>query len=249
MSAITTAAEAEAAIAQLSDLIAKLRMVVEEETALVHAGKVRNAATLGPVKSELATRLYIVGETMKANAKFLTQSAPASTAALHAMQETFRAVLQRNMVVLATAHAVSEGIVRGFPATLRATERRTFTAPPAAPPRPIRNRDSRWPSAACCSLWKRSAGDTGQLVPYPRERRIPVADRTLPEQAMVGYQGLSVNIHLKSGANGTSRPIAFPIAPARCATDVSTAMTRSSIAKTAAVSAKSSNSGPSCATP
>ncbi len=112
MSAITTAAEAEAAIAQLSDLIAKLRMVVEEETALVHAGKVRNAATLGPVKSELATRLYIVGETMKANAKFLTQSAPASTAALHAMQETFRAVLQRNMVVLATAHAVSEGIVR-----------------------------------------------------------------------------------------------------------------------------------------
>jgi hypothetical protein len=112
MSAIKTAAEAEAAIAQLSDLIAKLRLVVEEETALVYAGKVRNAATLGAVKSQLAARLYVVGETMKANAKFLAQSAPASTAALHAAQETFRAVLQRNMVVLATAHAVSEGIVR-----------------------------------------------------------------------------------------------------------------------------------------
>jgi hypothetical protein len=112
MGAMTTAAEAEAAIAQLSDLIAKLRLVVEEETALVHAGKVRNAATLGAVKSELAARLYLVGETMKANAKFLTQAAPASAAALHAAQETFRAVLQRNMIVLATAHAVSEGIVR-----------------------------------------------------------------------------------------------------------------------------------------
>ena len=59
MGAMTTAAEAEAAIAQLSDLIAKLRFVVEEETALVHAGKVRNAATLGAVKSELAARLLM----------------------------------------------------------------------------------------------------------------------------------------------------------------------------------------------
>ena len=50
MTAITTTAEAEKAIAQVADLIDKLRGVVEQETALVHAGKVRNAATLGPAK-------------------------------------------------------------------------------------------------------------------------------------------------------------------------------------------------------
>ena len=56
MTAITTTAEAEKAIAQVADLIDKLRGVVEQETALVHAGKVRNAATLGPQKSELDRR-------------------------------------------------------------------------------------------------------------------------------------------------------------------------------------------------
>ena len=33
-------------------------------------------------------------------------------AALHQMQQTFQTVLQKNMIVLATSHAVSEGIVR-----------------------------------------------------------------------------------------------------------------------------------------
>ncbi len=112
MNPITTNAEAEQAIALMADLIEKLRSVVEQETALVHAGKVRKAAALGPTKSELASRLFTAGEGLKANAKFLLQAAPAGAAALRGVQETFRAVLQRNMIVLATAHAVSEGIVR-----------------------------------------------------------------------------------------------------------------------------------------
>jgi hypothetical protein len=110
--AITTRAEAEQAIAQAAELIEKLRGLIEQETALVHGGKVRNAATLGPQKSELTSKLYLAGESLKANAKFMLQAAPASAAALAKVQEAFRAVLQRNMIVLATAHAVSEGIVR-----------------------------------------------------------------------------------------------------------------------------------------
>jgi hypothetical protein len=110
--AITTTAEAEQAIAQVAELIEKLRGVIEQETALVHAGKVRNAATLGPRKSELTSKLFVTGESLKANAKSLVQAAPASAAALADVQATFRAALQRNMIVLATAHAVSEGIVR-----------------------------------------------------------------------------------------------------------------------------------------
>jgi hypothetical protein len=108
MTTITTTAEAEKAIAQVANLIDKLRGVVEQETALVHAGKVRNAATLGPQKSELTGKLFVAGEGLKANAKFLLKAAPASAAALRNMQEAFSAALQRNMIVLATAHAVSE---------------------------------------------------------------------------------------------------------------------------------------------
>jgi hypothetical protein len=112
MNPITTAAEAESAIALMTDLIEKLHGVVEQETALVHAGKVRKAAALGPTKNELAGQLYAAGERLKANANFLLRATPASAAALRQMQEAFQAVLQKNMIVLATTHAVSEGIVR-----------------------------------------------------------------------------------------------------------------------------------------
>lgn len=112
MSPITTAAEAEKALDDVTGLIDKLRGVIEQETALVHAGKVRNAAALGPTKSELAGQLFAYGERLKANAKFLLQAVPARCAAVHGLHEAFRAVLQKNMIVLATSHAVSEGIVR-----------------------------------------------------------------------------------------------------------------------------------------
>jgi flagellar biosynthesis/type III secretory pathway chaperone len=112
MNAIATSADAETAIAQVADLIEKLRHVVEEETALVHAGKIRKAGALGATKSELAGQLSSRAERLKANAKFLLRAAPAAAAALNRVQETFRVALQRNMIVLATSHAVSEGIVR-----------------------------------------------------------------------------------------------------------------------------------------
>jgi flagellar biosynthesis/type III secretory pathway chaperone len=112
MNAMTTNAEAEKAIAQVAELIEKLRDVVEQETTLVRAGKIRNAATLTAAKSELTSKLFVAGEALKANAKFLLRAAPASAAALRGLQEAFAGVMQRNMIVLATAHAVSEGIVR-----------------------------------------------------------------------------------------------------------------------------------------
>lgn len=112
MSPINTAAEAELAIAEIADLLERLGGVLEQETALVHAGKVRKAAALGATKSELAGQLFAGGERLKANAKFVLQSTPARLTALTRRHETFRAVLQKNMIVLATSHAVSEGIVR-----------------------------------------------------------------------------------------------------------------------------------------
>jgi hypothetical protein len=112
MSGITTAAEAERAIDDLSALIQKLSGLMEEETTLVRAGKVSHTVDLGRTKAELAHQLYTAGERMKANAKFLMQAVPARCAALARVQDAFRAVLQKNMIVLATTHAVSEGIMR-----------------------------------------------------------------------------------------------------------------------------------------
>ena len=111
-SAGTTPADAEQAIEAVAGVIGKLHEVIERETALVQKGEVRNAAGLAVAKAELAGQLFACGEWLKANAAFVLQSAPASVAALKGVDEAFRAVLQRNMVVLATAHAVSEGIVR-----------------------------------------------------------------------------------------------------------------------------------------
>jgi hypothetical protein len=112
MSPITSTAEAEQAIENLALLIQKLSGLVEQETALIRTGHVRKATNLNQEKSLLAGELYNLSERLKANAKFILKVAPARCAALAHLQEAFRLVLQKNLVVLATAHAVSEGIVR-----------------------------------------------------------------------------------------------------------------------------------------
>ena len=112
MSLITSIVEAEKAIADVTALIEKLSGLLEEETALVRAGKVKRANEIGPAKSRLANELYSAGEHLRTNAKFLMQSVPARCAALQRLQEAFRGVLQKNLMVLATTHAISEGIVR-----------------------------------------------------------------------------------------------------------------------------------------
>lgn len=112
MTPIKTAAEAEQAIDDLAALIEKLTGVIEEETALIRAGRVRNATALEPAKSELAGRLFTASQRLKTAANVLKQTAPERRTALMQLQEKFRAIMQKNMIVLATAHAVSEGIMR-----------------------------------------------------------------------------------------------------------------------------------------
>jgi flagellar biosynthesis/type III secretory pathway chaperone len=112
MTPITTTAEAERAIADMAALTEQLSILLDQETRLMHAGKVRGAAALAPAKAELAGRLFAAGERIKASAKFLQPAVPARCLALLRLQENFRGIVQKNMVVLATAHAVSEGIVR-----------------------------------------------------------------------------------------------------------------------------------------
>ena len=110
---ITTTADAENLVRHLLAAMDALVATVEQETGLVRAGKLRQAATLEPTKTELA-RLYAADTAqVKANLPTLSEHVPDLLAALRKQHDTFNALLQINLTVLATAHAVSEGLVRG----------------------------------------------------------------------------------------------------------------------------------------
>jgi hypothetical protein len=66
-----------------------------------------------PKKTELSRRYVNAIAHLKASQKYLFQTAPELLNTLHRHHDVFRAMLQVNLTVLATAHAVSESIVRG----------------------------------------------------------------------------------------------------------------------------------------
>ena len=111
--AISTPAEARKLAEDLMDVMSGLLGVIERETELVRAGKLREAMEFEPRKTELSRRYVGAIGQLKASQKFLSQAAPELLTTLHRHHDTFRAMLQINLTVLATAHAVSEGIVRG----------------------------------------------------------------------------------------------------------------------------------------
>ena len=119
---ITTVGEAESVIANLGRIMDALLNAVEEETVLVRAGKLTEAGRLSAAKSELAGTYLATTERIKASRPFLSRSLPEQLAELRRRHEAFHAVLQINLTVLATAHAVSEGIVRGVSDEINRTQ-------------------------------------------------------------------------------------------------------------------------------
>ena len=110
---VESAAEAENLVRHLLAAMDALVATVEQETELVRAGKLKEATNLEATKTELA-RLYAVDTAqVKANLPVLKQHVPDLLAALRQQHDTFNALLQINLTVLATAHAVSEGLIRG----------------------------------------------------------------------------------------------------------------------------------------
>ena len=110
---IATASEAERAIANLHKIMDRLVDTVEEETARVRAGHLRDAVELDGAKVELA-RLYAAEtDRVKLAKDIIAQSLPDALDSLRTRHDAFQALLQTNLTVLATAHAVAEGIIRG----------------------------------------------------------------------------------------------------------------------------------------
>jgi len=109
----STPAEARKLAENLMDVMSALLGVIERETELVRAGKIREAMASEAKKAELSRRYVNAVTHLKASHKYLTDTAPELLTTLHRHHDVFRAMLQVNLTVLATAHAVSEGIVRG----------------------------------------------------------------------------------------------------------------------------------------
>jgi len=136
--AISTPAEARKIAGDLIEAMSALLGVIERETELVRAGKLREAMQLEGQKGEQSRRYTLAVEHLKKSQAYLSQVSPELLTTLRRHHDTFRAMLQINLTVLATAHAVSEGIVRGvdadiqrrnMPNTYTATGQRTSPGP------------------------------------------------------------------------------------------------------------------------
>ncbi len=115
---IADQADAQQVIGHLSDVMDALIGVVEEETKLVRAGRLTEVARLRAEKTNLA-RLYLADTArLQASQPYLAKAVPGVLQVLRERHNTFRAMLQINLTVLATAHAVAEGIIRGVSAEI-----------------------------------------------------------------------------------------------------------------------------------
>jgi hypothetical protein len=110
---ITNADDAERALANLNTIMDRLETTVAEETARVRVGHLRKAVELSEAKIELARHYAAESARVRTASALIAGSLPEALAALRERHDRFRAALQTNLTVLATAHAVSEGIIRG----------------------------------------------------------------------------------------------------------------------------------------
>jgi hypothetical protein len=117
--------------------------VIERETALIRAGKIADALRLETQKTELSKRYVASVALLNGSHVYMKRATPDLLTALTRHHETFRAMLQVNLTVLATAHAISEAIIRGVnteiqrkqaPATYTASGGRTKPNPRNAAP-------------------------------------------------------------------------------------------------------------------
>jgi hypothetical protein len=140
---ISTVAEAERAIASLNTIMDSLEATVAEETARMRAGKLRHAVELDAEKTDLARRYAAESARLRAAVPLVAQSLPQALAGLRERHAAFQQLLQTNLTVLATAHAVAEGIIRGVsgemarkqtPSTYGASGRANAPSPRASQP-------------------------------------------------------------------------------------------------------------------
>ncbi|MGO4403883.1 hypothetical protein AB4Z10_06405 [Bosea sp. RAF48] len=113
---IADALSARALIEAVLEALGALSHLVGEETELVRAGRLPEAMTREPRKTELAG-IYMRGvEQVKLNAVALARFAPDQVKRLKNAHLAFQNLIETNQIVLATARAVSESVIRDLAA-------------------------------------------------------------------------------------------------------------------------------------
>ncbi len=140
----TGAATEESRVTAMVALIDALEPLLDQETLLVRAGRLADAAALQTRKAELAGGYRTATRQLAAGAARLSPQARTALAGMRDRHERLRARLQTNMTVVATAHAVAEGLIRGAGAeAARRNAPQTYSAggrhsgPPAQGARPV----------------------------------------------------------------------------------------------------------------
>jgi hypothetical protein len=133
---IAVPADAEAVMTRLMQAMDLLVAMIEEETALVREGRLREAAPIERNKGDLA-RSYATDITrLAASRAALSKISPELLKLFRTRHAQFHDLLRTNMTVLATAHAVSEDLIRGVSGELaRKAAPQTYgaTGRPTAP--------------------------------------------------------------------------------------------------------------------
>ena len=111
--AIHNRADAEALLMRISDSMVALVKIIEDETRLIKAGRLREASMLVEEKTALASDYLRLIETMKANAEFIGGELPTLVEDLRRAHAAFRDILALTLRGVATAQSVAEGIMRG----------------------------------------------------------------------------------------------------------------------------------------
>lgn len=105
--------DAERLIASVLGTMSDLEKVLSNETAHVRVGRIRDGLAEEARKSELATAYMRGLETVKANAIALARFAPEGVEKLKTAHAGFTRIVEANQIVLATARAVSESLIKG----------------------------------------------------------------------------------------------------------------------------------------
>lgn len=126
---ISARGEAEQLVAAVLARMSDLEILLEAETAEIRVGRIRDGLANERRKSELAAQYMADLQAVKANAVALARLAPDAIERLRQEHGRFSRVVQTNQTVLATARAVTEGLIKTIADDLaRATRPQVYGA-------------------------------------------------------------------------------------------------------------------------
>lgn len=132
---LASRAEVAHFLSGFAGVVAELQQLMSEETAHLAAGRIREGLGRAARKAELAASYVASLELARANAVALARFAPDEIAALKLAHAGFRVVVERNQAVIATARAVSEGLIKSVAEDVARQKRpRSYGSPPPARP-------------------------------------------------------------------------------------------------------------------